>query len=147
MTHMAAPAQSYTSGVFLSTHQPHNTARITNTPPYAAYTRPNDGKLWSVGIIPYKIRIRLPTTPYQIGLDSLSHSQTKYPPPISASPAIIKIKIDNNILFSLNNKCHRCSFSQNIPTKLGIYISSHFLKLEACYPVVSSSLPTPHISS
>lgn len=42
---IAAPIQSYTSGVFLSTPQPHKTDNTINTPPYAAYTRPNDGKV------------------------------------------------------------------------------------------------------
>lgn len=86
----AAPIQSYISGVFLSTSHPHKTARTTNTPPYAAYTRPNEGKLCRVGMMPYKMRVTPPTIPYQRGLDSLSQSQTKYPPPISASPANTK---------------------------------------------------------
>ncbi|MOA19079.1 hypothetical protein D3C78_1394330 [compost metagenome] len=69
-----------------------------NTPPYAAYTRPKEGKFWSVGIIPYMIRMMLPMIPYHTGLDSLSHSHTRYPPPISASPAIIKINIEMSMI-------------------------------------------------
>jgi len=87
MMHTTAPTQSYTSGVFLSTPHPHSTASTTKTPPYAAYTRPNDGNDCSVGTMPYKTKMPPPTTPYHIGFDSRSHNHTKYPPPISAKPA------------------------------------------------------------
>jgi hypothetical protein len=84
-----APIKSYRSGVFLSTHQPHRMASTMNTPPYAAYTRPNVGKFCSVGRIPYTIRIKLPKTPYHGVAFSLSHNHIRYPPPISAIPATI----------------------------------------------------------
>lgn len=74
---MAAPIQSYVSGVFLSTPQPHNTERIINTPPYAAYTLPNEGNFCRVGMIPYKTKIIPPIIPYQHGLPSRNHNQTK----------------------------------------------------------------------
>lgn len=44
ITHMPAPIQSYKSGTFLSTPHPRKTDRTIKTPPYAAYTLPNDGK-------------------------------------------------------------------------------------------------------
>ena len=54
--HIPAPIKSYKSGVFLSMPHPHNTDSATNTPPYAAYTRPNEGNACHVAIIPYKIK-------------------------------------------------------------------------------------------
>lgn len=45
MRQMNAPIQSYRSGVFRSTSHPHRTASTMNTPPYAAYTRPKEGRI------------------------------------------------------------------------------------------------------
>lgn len=38
--HNDAPTQSAVSGRWPSSHQPHSNDKTTNTPPYAAYTRP-----------------------------------------------------------------------------------------------------------
>lgn len=40
-----------------------------------------------LGITPYRNRIMPPRIPHQKGFPSLSQSQTRYPPPISAKPA------------------------------------------------------------
>ena len=51
-TTMSAPSTSQRSGRWPSTHQPHSRLATTNTPPYAAYTRPNEDSSWRVGMIP-----------------------------------------------------------------------------------------------
>ena len=80
------PIISYLSGFFLSIILPQMIADIMKIPPYAAYTLPNSAGC-SVGIIPYTKRMIPPKTPSAIVFFSLNHSQTRYPPPISAMAA------------------------------------------------------------
>ena len=62
----ALPAISGVSGLCPSIHQPQSSERTTNTPPYAAYTRPKCAGC-NVGTTPYRkegSRPELPTTPF-----------------------------------------------------------------------------------
>ncbi len=61
----AAPGQSYRSGDLRSTSHPHRTAMTMITPPYAAETRPKEGKPCKAGKIPYETRRMPPTIPNQ----------------------------------------------------------------------------------
>ena len=70
-------------------------------PPYAAYVLPKcDG--WNVGIMPYRNKIIPPVNPIRIPFFSLSHCHTKYPPPISQSPASRKKKRVIRIFLLMN---------------------------------------------
>lgn len=97
-------------------HEPSPEDRQNNKDPaVGGISRPKFGKLCRVGMIPYSTRIIPPSTPTHIGLDSLSHSQTRYPPPISANPAarnkMIALIITFHPFVGTTNACSTGQFS------------------------------------
>lgn len=107
-----APAMSYRSGRYPSNVYAQSNDMMMKTPPYVAYVLAKFNGC-NVAAIPYSARMSAPKIPYQNGLSSLSHSHTKYPPPISQKPARINNGIDfrsSIVVLSSVVYCLQCAF-------------------------------------